>query len=82
MVDRLKRSLEEIASPTCPTCHVDMPWFQSKMIELEPVTIEHMFVCPSCRRTETRTAIVKGRSAGPTSPRKLSAPYLRLVISQ
>jgi hypothetical protein len=76
MVDRLKRSLERIAAPICPACHVEMPWFQSTMVAPDPVTIEHLFVCPNCHRTESRKSTVPGRSV---PPHKLSAPRLRLV---
>ena len=78
MVERLKLGLEEVAKPICPTCHIDMPWFQSTMISPDPLTIDHCFVCPNCRRTEMRTTS-RSRSVEAAPPRKLSAPYLRLV---
>lgn len=79
MVERLKRSLEDVAVPICLTCHIDMPWYQSTMVSSDPLTIDHCFICPNCHRTEMRTSTQLGRSVESAPPRKLSAPYLRLV---
>jgi hypothetical protein len=76
MVDRLKRSLDDLAAPICPLCHIEMPWFQSTMVSTDPLTIDHLFLCSNCRRTETRRALVQRPSCPPS---KLSAPRLRLV---
>ena len=77
MVETLRRSLEQIAPPTCPACHVEMPWFQSIMVSRDPVSINHFFVCPTCHRAESITSTVP--SSQPVPPVKLSAPRLRLV---
>jgi hypothetical protein len=48
VVDRLKRSLEQIEAPICPSCQTEMKWFQSSLLSVEPVTIKHQFSCPKC----------------------------------
>ena len=55
MVDRLKRSLENLEPPDCPQCHVEMKWFESKLIKPEPAAVvEHQFVCETCGGTRKR----------------------------
>lgn len=71
MVDRLKSSLENLDPPECPTCRIEMRWFESKLIEADPALIEHKFVCSSCGTTRTRQdKVEKGSSNIP--PAKLS----------
>jgi len=70
MVDRLKRSLEQLAPPTCPNCQSEMSWSRSSLEDA--ITIVHVFVCPGCSTTaETRTMV----RAGSVPPAKLSAPH-------
>jgi predicted RNA-binding Zn-ribbon protein involved in translation (DUF1610 family) len=72
MVDRLKKSLEQLDPPYCPNCGTEMTWTRSSLVDV--VTITHVFVCPNCARTaETKTKI---RATG-LPPEKLSAPYNR-----
>jgi hypothetical protein len=47
-MDRLKQSLEELETPTCPTCGIEMRWFRSELIRFVPVTNLHLFNCPFC----------------------------------
>jgi hypothetical protein len=47
-MDRLKHSLEELETPTCPTCGIKMQWFRSELIRFVPVTNLHLFNCPIC----------------------------------
>jgi hypothetical protein len=47
-MDRLKHSLEELETPTCPTCGIAMQWFRSELIRFVPVTNLHLFNCPIC----------------------------------
>jgi hypothetical protein len=47
-MDRLKHSLEELETPTCPTCGIEMQWCRSDLIRFIPVTNLHLFNCPIC----------------------------------
>jgi len=69
MVDRLKRSLEEIEPPICPSCHVEMSWTRSTLAA--PEIINHLFHCPNCYKTGETTSKVR---AVVVPPDKLSAP--------
>ena len=72
MVDRLKRSLEQLDPPACPNCQSEMNWFRSSLEDA--ITVVHIFVCPGCSNTaETRTMV---RESG-VPPGKLSAPHQR-----
>lgn len=51
MVDRLKGATEALRAPICPTCHLDMRWFQSELVQDRPdPVIAHEFVCSHCQR--------------------------------
>jgi hypothetical protein len=65
MVDRLRRSLEQLEPPTCPTCEVEMTWTRSELTAYEPVMIHHTFYCPRCNRTEAVTSLSKPVSITP-----------------
>ena len=73
MVDILKKSLEQLESPVCPACSVDMRWSRSTLVNQSPITISHLFVCPNCNRTSETKSQVSTRVAPPT---KLSAPRI------
>jgi len=75
MVDRLRRSIEDMEPPTCPNCHIDMEWSWSAMVSREPLTIEHDFVCASCKRVQKRRSVLSRPADVP--PGKLSAPAKR-----
>ena len=71
MVDRLKQSLDQLETPICPNCHVEMRWSRSTLVADAPVTIAHLFQCPNCNRVaETKSQM----TVTPTPPEKLSAP--------
>jgi hypothetical protein len=72
MVDRLKRSLEQLDTPICPKCSIEMKWSRSTL--LNATTVAHVFVCPSCSRIEEAKSTIK---ATDTPPEKLSAPHDR-----
>ena len=58
MVDRLKRSLDQLEPPTCPNCRIEMRWSRSALIKTEPATISHVFTCPNCHRiAETKSEV-------------------------
>lgn len=74
MVDRLRKSVAELEPPLCPSCAIEMKWYQSALVrEAQPATIAHHFHCPNCSRlTETRTIFdPAGHGSG---PQKLSRP--------
>lgn len=71
MVDRLKQSLDQVETPICPNCRIEMRWSRSTLVAEDPVTIAHLFQCPNCNRVaKTKSTI----AATPTPPAKLSAP--------
>ena len=71
MVDRLKQSLDQLETPICPNCHVEMRWSRSTLVADAPVTNAHLFQCPNCNRVaETKSQM----TITPTRPDKLSAP--------
>jgi hypothetical protein len=47
-MDRLKHSLQELETPTCPTCGIKMQWCRSELVRFVPVTNLHLFNCPIC----------------------------------
>ena len=71
MVDKLRKSLEQLEPPICPACHIDMQWSRSSLENQSPITIAHLFLCPNCNRTsETKSSV----STMILPPKKLSAP--------
>jgi hypothetical protein len=72
MVDRIKRAFDELKSPACPSCRIDMKWLHSSLVERD--AINHVFHCPSCfRRGEMTTKI----EIAEIPPGKLSAPLFK-----
>ena len=69
MVDRLRRALDELETPVCPACHMEMKWTRSALVSSD--TIDHLFHCPNCYRTGSTTSKVR---ATVIPPDKLSAP--------
>jgi len=69
MVDRLRRALDELEPPICPTCHIAMAWTRSALVASDLIT--HLFHCPNCHRTGEATSQVE---ATIIPPDKLSAP--------
>ena len=72
MVDRLKKSLEQLDPPYCPNCATEMKWSRSSLVD--EVTITHVFVCSGCSSTVETKATIRGSSV---PPKKLSAPHER-----
>ena len=51
MIDRLKQSIEGIASPRCPDCHTGMLWYRSMLVsDILPATVAYFFQCANCNR--------------------------------
>jgi hypothetical protein len=69
MVDRLKRALEEIEPPICPSCYVEMKWSRSTLVGTE--VISHVFLCPNCHKIGEATSKVIRNAV---LPDKLMAP--------
>lgn len=77
MVESLKRSIENLESPTCPNCRIDMKWYRSAKVAEVPSTIAHYFTCPNCHRiTETRSRLKTADMPEPPLG-KLSRPASR-----
>ena len=61
-MDRLKRSLDELETPICANCDMEMRWTRSALEAGD--MIHHLFFCPCCQRTgesrsKVRTPVVK-----------------------
>jgi hypothetical protein len=74
MVERLKRSLEHVEAPICPTCSLEMLLFRSSLAATEPLTILHSFHCSSCHRISETKSVVNVEE--PMRRSKLSAPRM------
>lgn len=72
MADDLRRSVQNLESPTCDHCHLRMKWYRSVKLDGEPLVIEHHFSCPQCDRTKITRTTAKGEEVPP--PHKLSKP--------
>jgi C4-type Zn-finger protein len=71
MVEKIRKSVEGLEAPACPTCGKPMSWFSAQLIEYSPVTIEHTFYCAPCG-TQKRKSVRSDESVDPRS--KLSLP--------
>ena len=69
MVVRLKKSLEQLDTPICPKCSIEMQWSRSTLVD--ETTVAHVFICPSCSRINETKSTIKATGA---PPEKLSAP--------
>jgi hypothetical protein len=47
-MDRIEHSLEDLHSPTCPNCGIEMQWFRSELVRFAPATNLNLFNCPGC----------------------------------
>ena len=48
VMDRMKHSLEDRQSPTCPNCGIEMQWYRSELVRFAPATNLNLFNCPAC----------------------------------
>ena len=72
MVDRLKKSLEQLDPAICSTCSIEMIWSRSTLVDA--TTVDHVFLCPGCsHRSEFKTKV----RATKIPPKMLSAPRER-----
>jgi hypothetical protein len=71
MVDKLRRVLDELEPPACPSCRIDMKWTRSSLVDAD--TIEHLFYCPNCGGTGEATSKVRVIIVPPD---KLGAPAI------
>jgi hypothetical protein len=56
-MDRLRRSIEQLAAPICKACDIEMAWSRSALVADEQ-TILHVFACPRCGGiVETQTPV-------------------------
>jgi hypothetical protein len=72
MVDKLKRSLEQLDPPNCPNCATEMNWTRSTLVDA--TTILHIFVCAGCSHVADSKSTIKAIAI---PPKKLSAPRCR-----
>ena len=79
MIDRLRRSFENLEAPTCPNCLIDMRWYRSIMVAQSPLTVSHYFACPNCARIVERQVVMSRDADIP--PGKLSAPVSRFMCA-
>lgn len=77
MFEQLKETLNDLEPPACPDCQVEMTWYRSTLIAMNPPAIAHLFGCPNCRSTSVlgpkQTTVhmpaIYGRALGaPTEP--------------
>ena len=47
-MDQLEHSLEDLQSPTCPNCGIEMRWYRSELVRFVPATNLNLFNCPNC----------------------------------
>ncbi len=73
-MDRLKKSLEQLEAPICPSCNIEMSWSRSTLVN--PTTVAHVFVCPRCTTIAESKSTIKATSI---PPEKLSAPNRRVA---
>ena len=56
MVDRLKKSLEQLDPAICPKCSIEMNWLRSTLVDV--ATVSHLFICTGCSHTtETKAKV-------------------------
>jgi hypothetical protein len=76
MVDRLKKSLDELTVPECANCRIEMKWYRSEMDSGSGEVVRHFFYCGSCGGfAEKRSAVARSDEVPPRG--KLSLPGLR-----
>jgi predicted nucleic acid-binding Zn ribbon protein len=44
----MDHSLEDIESPTCPRCGVEMQLYRSELVKFVPIVDLHLFKCSTC----------------------------------
>jgi hypothetical protein len=56
-MERLRQSIENLASPICEACNIPMAWSRSALVATEQA-ISHIFVCSRCGSFgETKTPV-------------------------
>jgi hypothetical protein len=56
-MDVLRRSIEQLVTPICRDCNVEMAWTRSTLVTAEQV-VSHIFICPGCGSIEeTKTPV-------------------------
>ena len=74
MVDRLKKSFDDLIAPECTKCRMEMKWYRSEMIAPGSDIVHHYFYCPSCGDfTKLKSKIEKNSDLPPHG--KLSLPW-------
>jgi hypothetical protein len=56
-MDVLRRSIEQLVTPICRYCNVEMAWSRSTLVAAEQV-VSHIFICRKCGSIEeTKTPV-------------------------
>lgn len=56
MVEYVRKSLESLKPPACPSCAVEMVWYSAQRFGTDPPEIiHHYFACPRCGKTTETT---------------------------
>lgn len=74
MVDRLRRSLEELEPPVCAQCELEMKWYRSEIQRAELDLVDHHFFCVSCGNVSVQATALHKKSPSDDSGR-LSLPF-------
>lgn len=56
MVQKIKSALENLDTPRCRNCKVEMRWVRSALVSFEPAAIMHSFFCPNCALSLSTTS--------------------------
>jgi hypothetical protein len=64
MVDFLRRAVLDLEAPLCPNCNIEMTWFRSMRMSMEPNVIVHVFQCSQCALLREVKTFKKDRQNG------------------
>jgi hypothetical protein len=56
-MDVLRRSIEQLVTPICRGCNVEMAWSRSTLVAAEQL-VSHIFICPRCSGVDETKAPV------------------------
>jgi len=77
MVDKLRRSVEDLEAPECENCKVAMKWHSSQLLRTTG-KILHRFFCPNCSRI---SEVVKDPAASSDGQPPIKHSLPRFVVA-
>jgi hypothetical protein len=80
MVDRLRKSLEELEPPVCDRCDLEMKWYRSEIQRAAARLVDHHFFCTSCGNISVLATTLNTQS--PDDPGHLSLPFAALAACE